>query len=292
MISIVITAYKEAKTVGKAIKQILKSNIKESYEVLVLAPDQETLSVAKRYGNKKIKVIRDSGKGKPTALNLAFRKAKGRIIVMTDGDVYINEKAIPRILEKFEDKSVGIVSGRPVSLNSRKRMLGFWSHVLTNTAHKMRIERTKMGKMIVCSGYLYAVRKGIVSKLPEEALSEDAVLSHLVYDKEHKTAYAPHAEVYVKYPDNFSDWMKQKKRSAGGYNQLGYFVRKRERMRSFSKESAGIFKVLTYPRNLREIFYTKILILARLYLWAAIFVDINIKKKKLKKIWVRVESTK
>ena len=63
-------------------------------------------------------------------------------------------------------------------------------------------------------------------------------------------------------------------------------------MRSFSKESAGIFRVLAYQKNLREIFYTKMLILARLYLWAAIFIDINIKKKKLKKIWVRVESTK
>ncbi len=292
MITIVITAYKEPKTIGKAIEQILRNEIKEKYEILVLAPDKETVDAARKYENKKIKVIKDKGRGKPAALNLAFKHAKGRIIIMTDGDVYIGDKAIHRILQKFEDSSVGIVSGRPISLNPRRKMLGFWSHLLTDTAHRIRLENIAKGKMIVCSGYLYAVRKNIVAKLPEEALSEDAVLSHLVYDKGYKTAYAPSAEVYVKYPDNFKDWIKQKKRSAGGYNQLSYMVKKKERMRSFGKESAGIFKVLAYPRTIKEIFYTGALVLARIYLWALIFIDINLRKKSLKKIWVRVESTK
>lgn len=293
MISIIITAYKEPKTIGKAIEQVLKNKIKEDYEILVLAPDIETINAAKRYkNNKKIKIIKDKGKGKPAALNLAFRCAKGRIIVMTDGDVYVKDNSINKILDKFDEKNVGIVSGRPVSLNSRKNMLGFWSHLLTDIAHKMRIERAKKNKVIVCSGYLYAVRRGIVKKLPEEALSEDAVLSHLVYDKGYKTTYSPESEVYVKYPDNFKDWIKQKKRSSGGYNQLTYMVKNKERMRSFSRESAGIFNVLAYPKTIKEFFYTSMLIMARIYLWFLIFIDINLRKKSLKKIWVRVESTK
>ena len=292
MISIVITAYKEPKTIGKAIEQVLKNKIKEDYEIIVIAPDKETLGAAGKYKSKKVKVIKDKGNGKPAALNLAFKRAKGRIIVMTDGDVYINEKAIPAILEKFNDLSVGVVSGRPISLNHRDNMLGFWSHLLTDTAHKIRMERIKKEQMIVCSGYLYAVRKGIILKVPEEALSEDAVISHMIYDKGYKTAYAPIAEVYVKYPDNFSDWIKQKKRSAGGYNQLNYMSKNKERMRSFTKESVGIFSVLAYPKSLKELFYTKCLILARVYLWMLIFIDINIRKKSFKKIWVRIESTK
>lgn len=292
MITIVITAHKEPRTIGKAIEHVLKNKISEDYEVLVLAPDEETLAVAKKYSNKRVKVIRDSGKGKPAALNMAFKMARGRIIIMTDGDVYISHNAISKILKKFSDEKVGVVSGRPRSLNSKKNMLGFWSHLLTNTAHKIRIKRIKENQMIVCSGYLYAVRKGIVSKLPEDALSEDAVLSHLIHDKGYKTAYSPDSEVYVKYPNNFSDWIKQKKRSAGGYNQLNYMVKDKERMRSFSKESAGIFSVLSYPRSLREFFYTGCLILARIYLWGLIFIDINIRKQSFKKIWVRVESTK
>jgi cellulose synthase/poly-beta-1,6-N-acetylglucosamine synthase-like glycosyltransferase len=294
MISIVITAYKEAATIGKAIESIVNQKINDKYELIVSAPDKETLDVARNYSKKykQIKLIQDKGKGKPAALNLVFSKARGKIIIMTDGDVYVGKNAINEILSKFNDKKVGVVSGRPVSLNSRNNMLGFWSHLLTDTAHKIREDRVRKGKMIVCSGYLYAIRKNLIGKIPEDALSEDAVISHLIYEKGYKTAYSPKAEVYVKYPTNFNDWIKQKKRSAGGYNQLSYFVKDKERMRSFAKESSGIFQVLAYPKKIKEFFYTSALIFARIYLWLLIFIDINLRKKSFKKVWVRVESTK
>ena len=75
MISIIITSYKEPKTISKSIEAILKNNLK-NYEILVTAPDSETLNVAKKHSkkNKKIKMLRDLGKGKPAALNLAVSK--------------------------------------------------------------------------------------------------------------------------------------------------------------------------------------------------------------------------
>jgi cellulose synthase/poly-beta-1,6-N-acetylglucosamine synthase-like glycosyltransferase len=294
MITIILTAYKEPQTIGRAIESILKNKILKPFEILVLAPDKETLEEAKKYTkkHKKIKLIKDEGKGKPAALNLAFKKAKGDILILTDGDVYIGKNAIQLMLEPFKDAKVGIVSGRPISLNSANKMLGYWSHLLTDIAHNMRIKRVKERKMIVCSGYLYAFRKNLIKSVPEEALSEDAVISHLIFDKGYKTAYAGKAEVYVKYPTNFSDWIKQKKRSAGGYNQLNSMVKSKERMRSFTKESSGIFDVLKYPKTLNEFLYTLSLIFARIYLWVLIFIDINIRKRNLKKVWVRIESTK
>ena len=213
-------------------------------------------------------------------------------MIFTDGDVFIDKKALSLIISKFKDKNVGAVTGRPISLNSKNSLLGFWSNLLTDTAHDIREKRVKENKMIVCSGYLYAIRKGIIKRIPEEALSEDAEISHLIYDKGYKILYSPKSKVYVRYPPNFRDWIKQKKRSAGGYNQLSYMTKSKERMRSFTKETSGIFQVLRYPETLKEFFYTLILILARIYLWVLIFIDINIKKKNLKRIWVRIDSTK
>lgn len=291
MISIIITAFKEAKTIGRAIESILKQK-PENYELLILAPDDETLDAAGKYSGRKIRIIKDSGKGKPSALNLALKKARGNILVLTDGDVYLGKDSIKLMLGKFKDKKVGIVSGHPISINSRSRMLGFWSHLLTDTADKIRKQRVKAGKMIVCSGYLYAFRKNLFSSVPENALSEDAVISHMIADKGYKSEYADKALVFVKYPASFRDWIIQKRRSAGGYNQLSYLVKGKERMRSFAKESSGIFQVLSYPKTIKEFFYTFFLILARICLWVLIFIDVDIKKKELKKLWLRVESTK
>lgn len=292
MISIIITAYKEEKTIGKAIDSILQNKIQNNYEVLVLAPDKETLETAKKYSkkNKKIKVIKDKGEGKPSALNRVFKIAKGEILVLTDGDVYISNNAISNLLKHFEDKKIGAVSGRPISINSRKNKFGFWSLLLTNIADQRRRIALKLGKRFYCSGYLFAMRGGLIKEIPKETLSDDGFMSLLISEQGYKISYEPKAEVYVKFPTTLKDWIAQKRRSAGGYNQIKAWTKKE--VRSFSKESSGVFQVLNYPKTLKEFFWTIELIFTRLYLWFIIFKDINLKKKDFKKIWVRVESTK
>jgi glycosyltransferase involved in cell wall biosynthesis len=46
-LSIILTAFKEEKTIGEAIKQII-SQLPNNSEILVIAPDEPTLSVAKK----------------------------------------------------------------------------------------------------------------------------------------------------------------------------------------------------------------------------------------------------
>lgn len=292
MISIIITAYKEEKTIGRAIESILQNKLQNDYEILVLAPDEKTLEVAKKYSKKfrRVKVIKDKGEGKPSALNQIFKIAKGEFLVLTDGDVYISNHAIPSLIEHFKEEKLGAVSGRPISINSRGNKLGFWSHLLTDIADKRRKNALNFKKRFYCSGYLFAMRKGLIREIPKETLSDDGFMSLLISEQGYNISYEPKAEVYVKFPTTLRDWIAQKKRSAGGYNQIKIWTKKE--LRSFSKESSGIFQVLKYPKTLKEFFWTIELIFTRLYLWFVIFKDINLKKKDFKKIWVRVESTK
>jgi cellulose synthase/poly-beta-1,6-N-acetylglucosamine synthase-like glycosyltransferase len=128
--------------------------------------------------------------------------------------------------------------------------------------------------------------------MPEDTLSDDAYNSHLVKNKGYRIDYSENSLVFIKYPSSFSDWIKQKKRSAGGYNQIKYIFKEKHIDRSLTKESAGIFQVLKYPKTPREFLWTIELVFARIYLWMLIFWDINIKKKEFSKVWVRIESTK
>ncbi|MBI2148944.1 glycosyltransferase [Candidatus Woesearchaeota archaeon] len=295
MLSIIITSYKEPLTIRKAVDSFLKQDIREKYEIIVLAPDKETAEVVKKAykNNKKVIYIKDPLKGKPTALNIAFKKARGQILILSDGDVYTSENSVNYLVKHFKNKKVGAVSGRPISLNEKTNILGYWSHLLTDIgAHETRLLWTKKNKFIVCSGYLMTIRKGIINSIPENSLADDAVISHLIYGKGYKIEYEPNAKVYVKYPTTFKDWIKQKKRSAGGYNQLKNLIQNKETMRSFTRESIEVFRALRYPKNIKEFIWTIALIIARLYLWILIFIEINIKKEKFENIWTRVESTK
>lgn len=292
MISVIITAYKEHRTIGRAIDAVLVNDLGSDYEIIVSAPDEETLNVAKEYAkkNKKIKLLRDRGKGKPAALNMVFKKAKGDILILTDGDVYVDKNSLSELIKKFSDKKIGAVAGHPVSVNDRGRMLGFWSHALTEVADRRRKIAIRTGRRFFCSGYLFAMRRGLVEKIPTETFSDDGLMSLIVYSKGYELEYSSSSLVYVSYPTNFKDWIMQKKRSAGGYNQIRAWTKKE--MRSFGKESMGAFQVLGVARNLKELFWVFILFFSRIYLWMLIFVDINIKKKELKKVWLRIESTK
>ena len=292
MISIIITAYKEEQTIGRAIQSILDNDLEVPYEILIIAPDKETLDVARIYSGKdsKIKVIRDKGAGKPFALNLAISYAKGKILILTDGDVYIEKNALSNLISPLKDESVGAVCGHPISTNSKNNLFGYWSYVLTKIAHERRLVAVQNNKRFFCSGYLFAIRKELFPQLSEELLSEDGFISHEVYEEGYKIVYSPDSEVYVKYPNNFSDWIIQKKRSAGGYNQIKNLIG--TEIRSFKKESSGIFGLFKYVSKIKEFFWLILLFLARIYLWFVIYKDINFKKKSHKEIWQRVDSTK
>ncbi len=286
-ISFIITSFKEPKTIGRAIESILNQKIKD-LELIVTAPDEETLSVARKY--KQVTIIKDKGEGKPAALNLVVSKAKGDILIFTDGDVYVNNKSVLELTKPFKDEKVGAVSGNVISLDSKKTKLGYWAYILTNIAHDIRKKTLNKNKQFFCTGYLFAIRKKLFPKLPENLLSEDGYISFKVYEKGYTIKYAPEAKVYVKYPTTFKDWIIQKKRSAGGYNQIKKMTN--FTVRSFKSEGSGVFGLLKYITNIRESFWFIQLIFARIYLWIVIYRDINIKNKSQKEIWKRVETTK
>jgi cellulose synthase/poly-beta-1,6-N-acetylglucosamine synthase-like glycosyltransferase len=290
-LTILITAYREADTIPRALEALLPQIADMAAEVIVICPDDETADAAARYPG--VEVLRDPGRGKPAALNAGFERASGPIVVMTDGDVYAGPRALAALLAPFDDPQTGVVSGRPRSISPRDTMLGYWSHLLTDAgAHAERLQRDSAGEFFVCSGYLYAIRAGLVDHIPEEALAEDAVVSHLIGEGGYRTRYAPDAEVFVKYPSTYHDWLTQKVRSAGGYAQP-VIARSPLRMRSFWHEALhGTLRSLRYPRSVREFLWTLALFGARLHLWLLIFWRVRVRRLPLSTLWQRVESTK
>lgn len=291
MISIIITAFKEPRTIQRSILA-LATQVSMIDDIIVVAPDNETLDEASKLSSrfKNLRMIKDSGNGKSAALNLAISRSRGEILVLTDGDVYVKENSVRFMIEKFRDKRVGAVSGRPVSIDSKKKMLGFWSHVLTDIADDRRRKALRNKKRFFCSGYFFAIKKELMPRLPEGLLSEDGFISHIVYKKGYKIEYSPESLVYVKYPSNFTDWIKQKKRSAGGYNQIKKLIN--VEIRSFKSESFGAIGLLKYASNMKELFWIFSLFIARIYLWILVYRDVNFRRKNREELWERVESTK
>jgi len=296
MISIVITSYKEPNTIGKAIESFISQNIKEEYELIVSAPDKETLDVVKKYQKryKQIKIFKDPGKGKSYALNLLLPKLKGRIIILSDGDVFVSKNSVNELLKFFENPDVGVVTGRPVSLNSKNNVFGYWSHLLCDAgAHLARLKRARKNQFLECSGYLWAFRNKIIKNFPTD-IAEDTIVPILFWQRGYKIAYAPKAEVYVKFPTNLHDFVEQKKRTAKSHESLQKYPQLKNvpRMKTFKNEILEGWSAFSYPKNIKELIWTLLLFPLRFYIWLLTFYHIKIKKMHYSDGWKRVESTK
>jgi cellulose synthase/poly-beta-1,6-N-acetylglucosamine synthase-like glycosyltransferase len=318
-ISVLITAWKEEQSIGKAIECIGNdeySGIGDSFEILLAAPDIPTRDAAIKKSieigiQNKLRILDDKGGGKNKGLNLLISEAKGDIWLFTDGDVWYDRNAVRELVRKFEnhDKSkILLVTGRPVSADKKDTMMGYFGNLLADAAHhkrKISLSEDPAGKSMKfvsrepffpVSGYIYAVSnlQEFEFKFPEDTLVDDAYISYWVYNNGGKIKYAPDAMVFVKYPTNLSDYFKQKKRSAGGYVQLWkYGIVKPETVtRSFKKEIQYFWFPIKYARNLKQFFWSLMIYPIRFIQWMMIFWEQKVRKKSFEKTWVRIESTK
>ena len=292
-LTVIITAYREADTLGRALDAFLPQ-LPPDAELLVVTPDPETCAVAEDYAARyaNVRHLLDPQQGKPTALLQGLRAAAGEIVILSDGDVRVAADALAPLLAPFADEEVGAVTGRPLSTNSRQSKLGYWSYFLTYSAHQLRLQRDRDNKFLLCSGYLFAFRRALITDLPPDALAEDAVISHRIAQAGYRIRYAPAARVWVNYPTTYADWLRQKVRSAGGYAQ-DYIRSSPVRMRSAGREAlSGLRLARKFAHTPRELWWLGLLFAARLHLWGLVLINVRLLQKPLAALWQRVETTK
>ncbi len=293
-VALVITTFKEPK-IKRAIQAALHQNLKQPYKIIIAAPDEETQRIAQAY-QKKYKIVsffKDPGKGKNYALNLLLFQLKEDILVFTDGDVYLHENALQEILHLFNDSGIGCVSGRPVPEESHQSMYGYWASFLFEQAHLMRKRAFSNHDFLECSGYLFAIRNGVVDSFPLDS-PEDTIIPYFFWEKGYRIGYAENAQVFVKNVDNWRDWISQKVRTSRSHEVLSRYVdvATTPRQKTFLNEAKGATDLLLYAKNMKELLWSLSLLSARGYMWANVFWSVKARGQSHTDAWERVESTK
>lgn len=289
MINIIITSYGEPESTAKAIDSFLKQNITEKFEITVIDPFPKVGEFLRKKYKNKVNFFLDSGEGKSYALNIFLEKIyspnKNDIIIFTDGDVFVSENTVREISSSFNDQKVGCITGRPVCLDDRDSMFGFWSHLVFEGIHRVRIKMDKNEDFFECSGYLFAIRNGVLKGFPIEA-SEDGIIPFLFWKEGYKIKYLPKVEVYVLNNYTWKTWKKQKIRNIKGHESYNKIAPNMPRTKSFFNEiKEGTFFALSYPRTIKEMYRVLLLFGARLIIYLKAFYDLKIKKQKYKDGW-------
>jgi cellulose synthase/poly-beta-1,6-N-acetylglucosamine synthase-like glycosyltransferase len=312
-VNLIITAWKEPLTTAKIIETVVCFLRQIELRIILVCPDSETgdsaLSAAKNSEYKGLVVLKDSQKGKPTALNLAFEyilenNLDSDFIVCTDGDIVLEKDSVNNLVDNLTPKKYIGVTSRPRSVDSKDNFWGYVGNMLADAAHAKRKSDYESGKFIIMSGYLLGFDSTFLEdvRIPENCLVDDAYISlrlQEIFDKEkmdyqNPIGYCENSIVGIKYPTNYRDWISQKTRSVGGYRQLkNFFPRMSEQNKSrIWEELRWMIYPLRYCQNESEFFYSLFFYPLRLDLWLRIIWNSFFGPKNIDKAWTRIESTK
>ena len=287
MITVGIAVHNEEKTIKKVLTLWQKEPIDE---ILIISSNctDNTNNIIEDLSkkDKRIRLIKEpEKKGKPNAINKILDLAKSGIIIMTDGDVYIEPGATTRLIIHFKDKKTGIVAGHPLPLKP-KGISGLWMQLSCDILHEKRTKNIELD----VTGNLYAIKKGIIKKIPENTTLDDVYVAYETKKSGYKITYEPKATVRVKGVENISDFITQKTRTRVGWHQLNQ-IENIKTSRTPIGELAFIKKSFKYLHTPTGIIAILIYYLLNASAWLIAWWKYKTEKNYLK-LWKPAKSTK
>jgi len=127
-VTVLIPAYNEEAVIRQTVGAALASDYPK-LEVLVVddgSMDRTAEIVRASFGREpRVRLLMQSNRGKPSALNQGLSEAAGEIVVSIDADTIVDPDAIRLLVRHFADPKVGAVAGN-VKVMNRNRWLTRW----------------------------------------------------------------------------------------------------------------------------------------------------------------------
>lgn len=245
-ISVGICAHNEAKNVGNLIWNLLHvQRLDPEYdleEIIVVSSGSTdgTDEVVKGFKDPRVRLIsEDKRRGKSHAQNLILSEAKGEIIVLISADALPSKLALINLAKALE-RDVGGVFGRALPLNDEKGLANFASKFIWELHHITNSRLTEEGALSHLGGDMIAIKAGLLEKIPEEIVNDDAFIGMSIKRKGYRIVNAPDAIVFILGPATTRDYIEQRRRILYGHRQI----------KRYFGEKTSIFESLILERPL------------------------------------------
>ncbi len=162
-VSFIITAYNEEKSIAQKIENTLACEYPQQQLEILVASDGSTdmtNAIVKEFSDQGVRLIEVTERlGKENAQRQAIDAAKGDIIVFSDVSTRIEPHAIQRIVEVFNDQSIGAISSEDRFLSQDGKVVGEGAYVKYEMW--LRNLESHINSLVGLSGSFFAARKSI-----------------------------------------------------------------------------------------------------------------------------------
>jgi len=176
-LSISLPAYNEEAQLPGALDALLAADYpRDRLQVLVIsdASTDRTDDIARAYADRGVSLLRRERRGGKTAAeNAAVPHLTGSIVVNTDASIRVYPGALKALARRFGDASVGVASGRDVSVAAAEACANEAETGYVGYEMALRDLETRLGGIVGASGCLYAIRLELHRVPFPENLSRD-----------------------------------------------------------------------------------------------------------------------
>jgi cellulose synthase/poly-beta-1,6-N-acetylglucosamine synthase-like glycosyltransferase len=239
-VSILVPAYNESETVVAALQSLIHLDY-PSYEVIFIDDGSsddtyaKALPIAGKYGRCAVQVFTKPNGGKWSALNFAYEKARGDLILFVDADSGLARDSLKVMVPRLLSPGVAAVSGQVTIRNRINMLTRFQSieYLLGNGG--MRTALSALGLVTVVPGPIGLYTREILEEirnlpgnnpknesskkpgdvfgpLSGETFAEDFQLSLSALALGGRIVYEPRAYAYTRCPEEVGVLMNQRYR--------------------------------------------------------------------------------
>jgi cellulose synthase/poly-beta-1,6-N-acetylglucosamine synthase-like glycosyltransferase len=164
-VTVTVPVYNAASNIRRTLQRLIELDYpRELIQILVMsdASTDGTDDVVREFAAAGVELVRSpERRGKTAAENAAVLLARGEIIVNVDATVEVPPASLKRLVAAFVDPSVGVASGRDVSVSSSRRNVAEGEVGYTGFEMWVRDLETAAGSIVGASGCFFAIRRDV-----------------------------------------------------------------------------------------------------------------------------------
>jgi len=220
-VSILVPAYNEAVGIARCVCSLASSSYLGEIEVVVVddGSSDDTAAVVEELGLERVRVMRQANVGKAAALNRALAASQHEIIVTVDADTIFEPETLSRLVQRFRDLEVGVISGN-TKIGNRESLVGRWQHIEYVMGFNLdRRSYEVIGATPTVPGAIGAFRRRALNDIggvSGATIAEDTDITLDIGRAGWKVVYEPRAQAWTEAPANLRALYRQRTRWAFG----------------------------------------------------------------------------
>jgi len=221
-VALVICALNEEGVIGEKILNSLALEYPAGKLRIYVISDgstDRTVRICRQYAGRGVVVVeRKRRRGKAWNLNELVPGLDEEVVVLSDANVLYRADAVKQLVARFEDATVGCVSGRVV-LGGTVEALRRPEAAYYSLEWFLQERESRLYSMVSADGAMYAIRRELFVPYPTDTILDDFATPLGVIKSGRRVVFAPSAVGWEKGPASLREEFDRKVRIAGGAAQ-------------------------------------------------------------------------